>query len=147
MILKRTRAKLRMRKSLLGIAIAVALGAIGLVGCGGAIMVNGEVEATAPVPDSTSALGGDASSGECTESASGIAVGDPVTISSGDQVLATGALETGEFHETGLTCVFPFTVSDVEPGLESYTVSVQDESLTYSEEELREGIGIMMLGS
>lgn len=137
---------MRLRKSLLGIAIAVALGAIGLAGCGGGITVDGEVEATAPPSDGISALGGDASSGECTESASGVETGDTVTISSGDQVLATGTLDTGEFHGTGLTCVFPFTVSDVEPGHESYIVSVQDESLTYSEEELRAGVGMMLLG-
>ena len=139
--------QVRLRKSLPGIAAAIVLGAIGPVGCSGRITVDGEVEATAPPSDSASALGGDASSRECTESAGGIETGDPVTISSGDQVLATGALETGEFYETGLTCVFPFTVSGVEPGHESYAVSVQDESLTYSEEELRNGIGMMILGS
>jgi hypothetical protein len=143
----RLRKSLFMRKSLFSIATVVALGVVGLAGCGGGITVDGEVEATAPPSDSASALGGDASSGECTESASGIATGDTVTISGGDQALATGTLETGEFHATGLTCVFPFTVSDVEPGYESYIVSVRDESLTYSEEELRDGIGMMILGS
>ena len=138
--------QVRLRKSLLGVAVVVAPGATGLVGCGGGITVDGEVDATAPPSDSASALGGDASSGECTESASGVETGDPVTIFSGDQVLATGTLDTGEFHESGFTCVFPFTVSDVEPGHESYTVSVQDDSLTYSEEELRAGVGMMLLG-
>lgn len=139
---------MRLRKPLLSVAVAVALGAITLVSCGGAITVDGEVEAAAPVSDSASALGEDASSEECTESASGIATGDTVTVSSGNQALATGDLETGEFNATGLTgtCVFPFTVSGVEPGHESYTVSVQDESLTYSEEELRDGIGMVLIG-
>ena len=45
-----------------------------------------------------------------------------------------------------MLCVFPFKVSDVEPGHESYIVSVEDESLTYSEEELCDGIGMMLLG-
>lgn len=119
-------------------------------GCGGAITVDGNVEGSAPLSEGLSALGGNGSSGECTESASGIATGDTVTISSGDQVMGTGALETGEFDGTGLTCIFPFTVSGVEPGHESYTLdvqSVQGEELYYSEEELREGAHMMLVGS
>ena len=138
---------MKLKKSLPVAAVAVALCAFGIAGCGGGITVDGEVEASAPVSDGISALGGDGSSGECTESASGVATGDTVTISSGDQVLATGTLETGEFDATGLACAFPFTVSGVEPGHESYTVSVGNESLTYSEEEIRSGVGMVLLGS
>lgn len=144
MTLKRPRV--RLRKSVLLVAAALALCSVVLGGCGGNITVNGEVEAPSPPSDGIAALGGDASSGECTESASGVETGDTVTISGGGQVLATGILETGEFHESGLTCVFPFKVSGVEPGHGSYIVSVDDESLTYSEEELRDGIGMMLLG-